>query len=120
MREGVPYPVKAFLVFFVPIVLLTVVRDVLDVDPANPQATIIADLQHAPHLADELFDTIIFTQTLQLIFHADAALASIVAALQLRQDNPAYWTQFVEREKAIARIEALTGAVETAEKTDAN
>jgi cobalt-zinc-cadmium efflux system outer membrane protein len=31
-----------------------------------------------------------------------------------------YWTQFVEREKAIARIEALTGAGETAEKTDAN
>ena len=29
-----------------------------------------------------------------IVANADAALESIVAALQLNRDNPAYWTQF--------------------------
>jgi SAM-dependent methyltransferase len=52
-------------------------RDVLDIDPANKNATLIADLTSAPHVAEEQFDTIIITQTLQLIFDVPAALSTL-------------------------------------------
>ena len=42
-------------------------RDVLDIDSANPVATVIADLAHADSIPDEAFDCFIFTQTLQFI-----------------------------------------------------
>jgi SAM-dependent methyltransferase len=49
-------------------------RDVLDVDPGNPRATLVADLAAADGLPGELFDCFILTQTLHLIYDARAAL----------------------------------------------
>jgi SAM-dependent methyltransferase len=51
--------------------------DVLHVSADNPRATIVADLQHAPHVASGQFDAIILTQTLQLIFDVPAALRTL-------------------------------------------
>jgi SAM-dependent methyltransferase len=48
--------------------------DALDIDPANPQATIIADLSAADHIPGGQFDVFILTQTLQFIFNLEAAL----------------------------------------------
>ena len=42
-------------------------RDVLDVDPANTAATIVADLANARSIGDDTFDCFILTQTLQYI-----------------------------------------------------
>lgn len=42
--------------------------DVLDIDPANPHATIVADLASADQIAAEQFDCFILTQTLQFIY----------------------------------------------------
>jgi SAM-dependent methyltransferase len=41
--------------------------DVLDIDPANPLATIVGDLQALKEVADDAFDCVILTQTLQLL-----------------------------------------------------
>jgi SAM-dependent methyltransferase len=49
-------------------------RDVLDVDPANPKATIVADLAAADGVPGDSFDCFILTQTLHLIYDARAAL----------------------------------------------
>lgn len=51
--------------------------DVLHVVPGNPQATIIADLTNAPHIDSDLFDCIIFTQSLQMIYDMKAALDTL-------------------------------------------
>lgn len=48
--------------------------DILHVTEGEPDATIIADLAHAPHIPDALFDCIILTQTLQLIYDVRAAV----------------------------------------------
>lgn len=53
------------------------VSDVLHVDEGNPQATIVGDLADAPQIADDTFDCIILTQTLQLIFDVNGALATL-------------------------------------------
>jgi Methyltransferase domain len=50
-------------------------RDVLDVDPLNPLATIVADLANADEIPDEAFDCFILTQTLQFIYDTRAAIA---------------------------------------------
>jgi SAM-dependent methyltransferase len=50
--------------------------DVLNIN-ANPRATIVADLTHAPQIPDSQFDAIIFTQTLQYIFDHAAALRTL-------------------------------------------
>jgi SAM-dependent methyltransferase len=50
-------------------------RDVLDVDPANRNATIVADLATADDVAADTFDCFILTQTLQLIYDTRAAIA---------------------------------------------
>ena len=50
-------------------------RDVLDVDPLNPLATIVADLATADEIPDATFDCFILTQTLQFIYDTRAALA---------------------------------------------
>lgn len=50
--------------------------DVLHVDAGNPNATFIGDLSNAPHLPDNLFDCIILTQTLHLIYEYKQALAT--------------------------------------------
>jgi SAM-dependent methyltransferase len=41
--------------------------DVLDIDPANPLATIVGDLQALDAVTDDTFDCVILTQTLQLL-----------------------------------------------------
>lgn len=51
--------------------------DVLNYVEGNPQATIVADLTDAPHIADNSFDCIIITQTLQMIFEVDKAIATL-------------------------------------------
>src|SRR5688572_10779117 len=49
--------------------------DVLDIDPSNRQATIIADLAAADSVPSDLFDCFILTQTLQLIYDVKSAVA---------------------------------------------
>lgn len=49
-------------------------RQVLDVDPANPHATIVADLARADTIPAESFDCLILTQTLQFIYDLRAAV----------------------------------------------
>jgi hypothetical protein len=50
-------------------------RDVLDIDAANPLATVIADLAAADAIPDDAFDCFILTQTLQLIYDVRSAIA---------------------------------------------
>ena len=56
--------------------------DVLDVVPGNRQATIIADLTSAVDVPDELFDAIICTQTLHVIYDIRAALQTLHRVLR--------------------------------------
>ena len=49
-------------------------RAVLDVDPANPLATHVADLARADALPGDAFDCFVLTQTLQYVFDLPAAL----------------------------------------------
>jgi SAM-dependent methyltransferase len=49
--------------------------DVLDVDPANPDATIVADLAAADTVPTSSFDCFILTQTLQYVYDVEAAVA---------------------------------------------
>lgn len=49
--------------------------DILDIDPANRQATIIADLAAAGSIENDSFDCFILTQTLQLIYDVKSAVA---------------------------------------------
>jgi SAM-dependent methyltransferase len=49
--------------------------DVLDIDPANPVATIVADLANAHAIPSETFDCFILTQTLQYIYDIRSAVA---------------------------------------------
>jgi len=49
--------------------------DVLDIDATNPQATIVADLAEADGIPADTYDCIILTQTLQYIYHPQAAIA---------------------------------------------
>ncbi len=56
--------------------------DILDIDAANPKATIIADLNEATPLVSDTYDCIIFTQTLQYIYRAEAAMAELHRSLK--------------------------------------
>ena len=56
--------------------------DILDIDPGNPQATVIADLGVPGALATAAYDCIIVTQTLQFVERLDIALASLWDALR--------------------------------------
>jgi SAM-dependent methyltransferase len=49
-------------------------RDVLDVDPTNRNATIVADLAEADPLPSDSFDCLILTQVLQFIFPVQPAI----------------------------------------------
>jgi SAM-dependent methyltransferase len=49
-------------------------RDVLDIDPANPRATIVADLSAADQVPADSFDCILLTQTLQFVFDLRSAI----------------------------------------------
>lgn len=51
--------------------------DVLHVVAGNPVATIVADLTRADHIPSDIFDCIIFTQSLQMIVDMKAALATL-------------------------------------------
>ncbi len=51
--------------------------DVLDINPANPHATIVADLSAADSIPADVFDCIILTQTLEYIYRPQAAVAHI-------------------------------------------
>lgn len=49
-------------------------KDVLDINPANPCATIVADLSAADGVAADQFDCFILTQTLHMIYDVQAAV----------------------------------------------
>jgi SAM-dependent methyltransferase len=57
-------------------------RDVLDKDPSNRRATIIADLTAAPLLEPDMFDCCIVTQTLQDVFEVGAAVTQLHRVLK--------------------------------------
>jgi SAM-dependent methyltransferase len=50
-------------------------KEVLDIDPENPLATIVADLASPNVIADASFDCFILTQTLQYIYETRVAIA---------------------------------------------
>src|SRR5262247_2566530 len=56
--------------------------DVLHVDTKFPWVTILADLTQADDIPSEIFDCIIFTQTLQCIYDVEAALATLQRILK--------------------------------------
>jgi SAM-dependent methyltransferase/uncharacterized membrane-anchored protein YhcB (DUF1043 family) len=58
------------------------VSDVLHVDQSNPEATIVADLTRADHIASDTFDCIILTQTLHLIYDVRSAIRTIHRTLK--------------------------------------
>ena len=51
--------------------------DIMHVVEGNPQATIIADLTKAEHVPSDMFDCIIFTQSLQMIYDLKTALQTL-------------------------------------------
>ncbi len=57
-------------------------QDVLHVVPGFPGATIVADISDAPQIPSNTFDCIIFTQVLQYIFDAPAAIATLFRILK--------------------------------------
>lgn len=56
--------------------------DIIDIDPTNARATVIADLGAEGALADESFDCLIVTQTLQYLIDPAAALRTCARALR--------------------------------------
>ncbi|HEX5480481.1 MAG TPA: polysaccharide deacetylase family protein [Dehalococcoidia bacterium] len=56
-------------------------RDVLDLDAANPLATVVADLRCAPSIAGESYDAVILTQTAHVIDDVEAVLRECHRAL---------------------------------------
>jgi SAM-dependent methyltransferase len=56
--------------------------DVLDIDAANPQATLVADLSDRGSLAEQHFDCIVLTQTLQYVGDVAAAVQNVNRALR--------------------------------------
>jgi SAM-dependent methyltransferase len=57
-------------------------EEVMSYVEGNPNATIVADLTDAPHIPDNSFDCIIITQTLQMIFEVDKAIATLARILK--------------------------------------
>ncbi len=56
--------------------------EVLDIDPSNPRATIIADLAAANVIPSDTFDCFVCTQTLQYIYNIRTALAHAYRTLR--------------------------------------
>jgi SAM-dependent methyltransferase len=56
--------------------------EVLHAAPGNAEATIVADLTRADHLAANMFDCVILTQTLQYIYDVRAALRTLYRILR--------------------------------------
>jgi SAM-dependent methyltransferase len=57
-------------------------RTVVDIDPANPRATLIADLSERRSLPADAYDCIILTQTLHLIRRPEACVENCFRALR--------------------------------------
>lgn len=55
---------------------------ILDINPNNNKATIIADLSCASHVASESYDCVILTQTLHIIYDFHAALCEVFRILK--------------------------------------
>ena len=51
--------------------------DILNYVEGNPKATIVGDLTNAPQIADDTFDCIIITQTLQMIYEVEKAVETL-------------------------------------------
>ena len=51
--------------------------DILHVEPGHPEATIVADLARAEHLAGGVYDCIIFVATLDYIYDTQAAVRTL-------------------------------------------
>ncbi|ADB73195.1 class I SAM-dependent methyltransferase [Geodermatophilus obscurus] len=58
--------------------------DVLDIDPTNPEATIVGDVCDPATLPEGTFDAAIVTQTLQLVPDPVAGLQNVLRALRPR------------------------------------
>ncbi len=56
--------------------------DILHVSSDHPEATIVADLTRADFIPSDTFDCIIFTQTIQCIYDAGAALKTLQRILK--------------------------------------
>lgn len=56
--------------------------DVLDVDAANPRATVVADLQQADSIPEGRYDCFVLTQTLHIIYDVRAALRHALRILK--------------------------------------
>jgi SAM-dependent methyltransferase len=56
--------------------------DVLHKVEGNPDATIVADLSNANHLPSNIYDAIIFTQTLQFIYDIKSTVATLYRILK--------------------------------------
>uniref|UniRef100_B8HRA9 Glycosyl transferase family 2 n=1 Tax=Cyanothece sp. (strain PCC 7425 / ATCC 29141) TaxID=395961 RepID=B8HRA9_CYAP4 len=57
-------------------------RDVLHVKEGNPSSTFVGDLTQADHIPSDVFDCLILTQTLHLIYDFRAALQTIYRILK--------------------------------------
>jgi SAM-dependent methyltransferase len=55
--------------------------DVLDVDPSNSAATVVADLNEEAALPESAYDCVLLTQTLQFVYDVRQAVASLHRAL---------------------------------------
>lgn len=55
--------------------------DVLDIDPANPRATIVADVTNLDGVSSETFDCIVLTQVLQLVYDVRSAMHALERVL---------------------------------------
>jgi SAM-dependent methyltransferase len=49
--------------------------EVLDIDPGNPAATVVADLADAPQITDASYDCLLLTQVLHQVYDLHAAVA---------------------------------------------
>ena len=56
--------------------------DVIDIDPDNTEATIVADLTRADNICDDMYDCFILTQTLGVIYDVRAALGTAYRVLR--------------------------------------
>lgn len=57
-------------------------KDILDINPENPNATIVTDLSKADSVPSGVFDCFVFTQTLHLIYDLHAAMGHIYRILK--------------------------------------
>ena len=56
--------------------------DILDIDPGNPRATVVADLRSAEQMPEHAYDCVILTQTIHVIDDMAAVLTNVHRALK--------------------------------------